>query len=60
MCFFELQCCCGQQSPVLPIILMVHFQINAKETDVILGFATCEIQYWAGKDPISCNPAGKP
>lgn len=66
MCFFEVQYCCVQQSPLLPdqfqagLSLMVYFQINAKETVVILGFATCEIQYRAGKDLISPNPTGKP
>lgn len=63
MCFLELQYCCMQQShpayySQAGLSLMVYFQMNAKKT-VILGFATCEIQYWAGKDLISPNPEGK-
>lgn len=66
MCFLEVQYCCVQQSPVLPdqsqagLSFMVYFQINIKEPVVILGFSTCVIQSWAGKDPISPNPTRKP
>lgn len=44
---------------LLALVLMGCFRSDTNKPVVILGFATCEIQYQAGRDPVSSKPTGK-